>query len=205
VALGVLRLARTLRLDVVAEGIEHIDQLSELRRAACTTGQGYYFAKPTDPAAIDTLLRETSHYPMPQVARVVLVVDDEEILRRSTARILSMAGFDVVQAATGADTLRIAQETRLDAAILDVGLPDMTGFEIAERLGEMFHGELPMLILSGTSVDVDDRVRGLNLGADAYLTKPVAPKELIAVLEASLRSHPRRPGPAPTDKDLERR
>lgn len=189
VALGVLRLAGTLRLDVVAEGIEHVEQLAALRRAACTTGQGYYFAKPTDPAAIDALLRETSHYPMPQSARVVLVVDDEEMMRLTTARILRRAGFDVVEAGTGADAIRIAQEGRLDAAILDVGLPDMTGFEIAERLGEMFEGELPLLILSGTAVDVDDRVRGLNLGAEAYLTKPVAPQELIAVLEASLRSH----------------
>jgi diguanylate cyclase (GGDEF)-like protein/PAS domain S-box-containing protein len=197
VALGVLRLARSLRLKVVAEGIERVEQLAELRRAACTTGQGYYFAKALDPAAIENLLQEVSHYPMPESPRLILVVDDEVALRTSTARILRRAGYDVVEAGTGLEAFRLARESRLDAAILDVGLPDMTGFEVAERLGEMSQGELPIFILSGTAVDVDDRVRGLNLGADAYLTKPIEPRELVAVLGASLRGHGADPAASP--------
>jgi diguanylate cyclase (GGDEF)-like protein/PAS domain S-box-containing protein len=189
VALGVLRLARSLRLDVVAEGIERVEQLNELRRAACTTGQGYFFAKALHPMAVESLLSEVTHYPLPESLQLVLLVDDEESLRLLTARILRNAGYDVVEAGTGAEAIRIAEKTRLDAVILDVGLPDMNGFEISERLRDVLQGGVPIIYLSGTAIGVDDRVRGLNLGAEAYLTKPVAPEELIAVLGASLRSH----------------
>jgi diguanylate cyclase (GGDEF)-like protein/PAS domain S-box-containing protein len=189
VALGVLRLARGLRLDVVAEGIERVEQLAELRRAACTTGQGYYFAKALDPSAVESLLQDAAHYSLPESSRLVLLVDDEEALRMLTARILRNAGYEVVEAGTGEEAIRIAEQTRLDAVILDVGLPDMSGFDISERLGGDSQSGVPIIYISGTAIDVDDRVRGLNLGAEAYLTKPVAAQELIAVLGASLRSH----------------
>jgi CheY-like chemotaxis protein len=187
--LGVLRLARGLQLDVVAEGIERVEQLIELRRAACTTGQGHYFARALAPAAIEKLLEDARRYPLPEPARLVLLVDDEEALRMLTARILRNAGYEVVEAGTGEEAIRIAEQTRLDAVILDVGLPDMSGFEISERLGGHSQSGVPIIYVSGTAIDVDDRVRGLNLGAEAYLTKPVAAQELIAVLGASLRSH----------------
>jgi CheY-like chemotaxis protein len=175
----------------VAEGIERVEQLAELRRGACTTGQGFYFAKALDPASVQSLLRdmETAHYPMPESPQLILVVDDEPAVRESTCAILRRAGYEVLQAGTGREALEIAEHNRLDAAILDIGLPDMAGFEVAERLGAMAHGRLPLLILSGTAVSVEDRVRGLTIGAEAYLTKPVAPQELIAVLFASLRTH----------------
>jgi predicted signal transduction protein with EAL and GGDEF domain/ActR/RegA family two-component response regulator len=187
-ASGVIRLASSLRIEVVAEGIERVDQLAELRRSGCTRGQGYYLCKPLDTVSIDALLREISHYTMPESPKLILVVDDDEAIRVSTGRVLRNVGYEIVEAETGSDALRIAQETQLDAVILDVKLPDMDGLEICQKLGGMSRGELPIVHLSGTAVAVDDRIRGLESGSDVYLTKPVAPKELIAVLDALLRS-----------------
>jgi CheY-like chemotaxis protein len=188
VASGVIQLARSLRIEVVAEGIETVDQLAELRRLHCTRGQGYYLCRPQDPASIEALLRAGSDYEMPDSPSLIMVVDDEDAMRVSTGRVLRNAGYEVVEAKNGAEALRIAGEMRLDAAILDVELPDIDGFEICRQLSHTSHGELPILYLSGAAVAVDDRVRGLDLGAQAYLTKPVSPKELIAVLGALLRT-----------------
>lgn len=188
VAVGLILLARSLHLDVVAEGIENVDQLVELRRSGCPRGQGWFLYSPMDAAGIEALLDEGSTYLMPELPRLVLVVDDDEDVRVSLGRVLRAVGYDVIEAENGAEALRIVEETRLDAVILDVVLPDMDGFEISRRLGEMSQGDLPILHLSGVSVGVDDRVRGLDLGAAAYLTKPVAPAELVAVLGALLRN-----------------
>jgi EAL domain-containing protein (putative c-di-GMP-specific phosphodiesterase class I)/CheY-like chemotaxis protein len=188
VAAGVIRLARSLHIEAVAEGIERVDQLTELRRLHCTRGQGYYLSRPQDPATVESILRHGSDYVMPISSTIVLVVDDNEEVRRSTSRILSQAGYEVLEAGTGLEALRMAGETRLDAAILDIELPDMDGFELCRRLAEMSHGDLPILHLSGAAVAIEDRVRGLDTGAQAYITKPVAPRELLAVLGALLRS-----------------
>jgi diguanylate cyclase (GGDEF)-like protein/PAS domain S-box-containing protein len=187
-ASSVIRLASSLCIEVVAEGIERVDQLAELRRSGCTRGQGYYLCKPLDTTSIDALLREVSHYTMPESPKLILVVDDDEAIRVSTGRVLRNVGYETVEAETGSDALRIAQETQLDAVILDVKLPDMDGLEICQQLGGISHGQLPIVHLSGTAVAVDDRIRGLESGSDVYLTKPVVPKELIAVLDALLRS-----------------
>jgi diguanylate cyclase (GGDEF)-like protein/PAS domain S-box-containing protein len=186
VALATIRLARTLHLDIVAEGIEREDQLIELRRAACTRGQGYYFWKPMAAESVDILLEEGAHSILPAVPRVILVVEDDEALLETTARLLRHAGMEAVEARSGQEALQLAAVTRLDAVILDVALPDIDGFEVCRQLN-LRHGDVPVIYISGAAVEVDDRVRGLNQGAEAYLTKPVAPLELLAVLGSMLR------------------
>ncbi len=118
---------------------------------------------------------------------LILVVDDEEGNRYAIARWLTAAGFRVVQAATGVDALARAADG-VDLVVLDVVLPDIHGFEVARRLKlDARTAHLPVLHLSAARVSTADRVEGLETGADAYLTHPVVPEELIAIVRALLR------------------
>ena len=118
---------------------------------------------------------------------VVLVVDDTEANRYAVTRWLQQAGFQVVEAARGAEALDLAPKTA-DLVILDVHLPDIHGFEVARRLKtDARTAHLPVLHLSAERVAAADRAVGLEVGADGYLTHPVEPAELIASVRALLR------------------
>ena len=194
VALAVIRLARSLHLDIVAEGIERADQLAELRDARCTRGQGYYLGRPLDVASVEDLLEGLPRSVLPrELVRAVLVVDDDDEVRHSTGRVLARAGYEVVEAATGQEAILAVRTRCLDAVVLDVELPDINGLEVCKQIKELSQDDLPVLYLSGAAVTVDDRVRGLNV-ADGYLIKPAAPAELVATLGSLLRTW-RRGGP----------
>jgi two-component system, OmpR family, response regulator PrrA len=115
----------------------------------------------------------------------VLVVDDDEVIVDSLRRALELEGYRVVTAADGTQALRVVAADRLDAVVLDVGLPDLNGRIVTAR---MRAGGLatPILILSALD-QVDDRIAGLEAGADDYLVKPFAMDELTARLRALLR------------------
>jgi len=115
----------------------------------------------------------------------VLVVDDDEVIVDSLRRGLELEGYAVVTAADGTQALRVVSADRIDAVVLDVGLPDLNGRIVTAR---MRAGGLatPILILSALD-QVDDRVAGLEAGADDYLVKPFAMDELTARLRALLR------------------
>ena len=118
----------------------------------------------------------------------ILLVDDSTKVRFVTARILRGAGFHVEEAATGGDALRLAAEEHLDLIILDIQLPDVDGFEVCRRLkSDPATAGIPVLHLSGVYRGVNDRVRGLEIGADGYLTKPFEAAELVATVRALLR------------------
>jgi len=189
VALALIRLGRSLHIDVVAEGIEREDQLDKLRAAGCTRGQGYYFWRPLDVAAVEELLEVVQENASPrELACVVLVVDDDDDVRRSTGMILAGAGYEIVEAATGQQALDAVRNRHLDAVVLDIKLPDISGFEVCETIKELSNGDLPVLHLSGVAVATGDRVRALDLGADGFLLKPVDPADLVATLAATLRA-----------------
>jgi signal transduction histidine kinase/DNA-binding response OmpR family regulator len=108
------------------------------------------------------------------------------MVRFATAETLRAAGFDVLEAADGADGLRLAAQS--DVVVLDIRLPDMDGFEVCRRLkASPATASIPILHLSGIHCDVEDRVRGLETGADAYLSRPVEAEELVATVRALLR------------------
>ncbi len=118
---------------------------------------------------------------------VILNVDDYEPARYATSRILRGAGFEVLEAATGAETLRLVAE-QPDLVILDVNLPDMHGFEVCRRIKADPHtARIPVLHLSASYRGSEARVKGLEGGADGYLTTPVEPEELVASVKALLR------------------
>lgn len=115
----------------------------------------------------------------------VLIVEDSERLRRFLARGLAGAGFAVDVAADGAEGLAFAAAYEYDAVVLDLMLPGLPGLEVLRRLRRR-GGSVHVLILSARD-QIEDRVRGLELGADDYLVKPFAFDELVARLRALVR------------------
>jgi signal transduction histidine kinase len=122
-----------------------------------------------------------------QVDRPILVVDDTNSTRYSTARILRAAGVEVIEATNGQQALEMAPGC--GAIVLDVNLPDMDGFEVCRRLrAGAVNARVPVIHLSAQRLRDEDKIRGLEAGADAYLTHPVEPGVLVATINALLRA-----------------
>jgi two-component system response regulator MprA len=115
----------------------------------------------------------------------VLVVDDEPAVRRALERALKLESYDVDLAADGEEALDAMATNPADAVILDVGMPRLDGLEVCRRL-RAAGDRTPILMLTARDA-IDDRVRGLDVGADDYLVKPFALRELQARLRALLR------------------
>ncbi len=116
--------------------------------------------------------------------RRILVVDDEERMVRFIRLNLDHDGFQVVEAYTGQQAMDKLRETLPDLVLLDVMLPDIDGFELLRMIRE--NHDIPVIMLTAKSEE-DDRVRGLELGADDYVTKPFSPRELVSRVKAVLR------------------
>jgi DNA-binding response OmpR family regulator len=129
----------------------------------------------------------------------VLVVEDDEPIADVLRRTLRQEGHEVRSSADGPEALRAAEEFVPDLVILDLGLPGLDGIEVARRLRA--DSDVPILILTARS-DLDDRVEGLDSGADDYLVKPFERKELLARLRALLRRRPPRGSAALVVGDL---
>lgn len=119
----------------------------------------------------------------------ILVVDDEDAGRFVKVERLRRSGFTVISASTGQEALKLAETEGPDLIVLDVNLPDISGLEVARRVRSSETGAplLPILQISNTAVGVADRVRGLEHGADVYLTEPVDGEVLVATVHALLR------------------
>jgi two-component system OmpR family response regulator len=115
----------------------------------------------------------------------VLVVDDENSISELIATSLKFVGFDVRTAATGAQALQIAEEFKPHALILDVMLPDQNGFEVCRQLRSEGHNVGVLFLTAKDSVE--DKIAGLTIGGDDYVTKPFSLEELVARLRALLR------------------
>ena len=116
----------------------------------------------------------------------ILVVDDERAVRDSLRRALELEGYDVELAADGEEALeRLSSNGEPDAVILDILMPKMDGLEVCHRLRREGH-RLPVLMLTARD-EVENRVSGLDAGADDYVTKPFALEELLARMRALLR------------------
>jgi PAS domain S-box-containing protein len=119
----------------------------------------------------------------------VLYVDDDEVNREALSWLFQDAGIDMKQASTGQEALRLAAE-KPDLVILDVNLPDINGLEVCRRLkAHPATTTIPVMHLSGVYRTAGDKTHALDEGADAYLTKPVEPHELLAQAKALLRIH----------------
>ena len=121
------------------------------------------------------------------MAATVLVVEDERKLRDLVRSYLERAGFTVLSTDSGAEALTMALTSAPDLVILDLGLPDVPGEAVARELrAGPVTGATPILMLTAKSAE-EDRIRGLELGADDYVTKPFSPRELVLRVQAILR------------------
>ena len=136
-------------------------------------------------------MTEQPTFTIPAGARV-LVVDDDPAVREAVARALRLERLDVTTADDGQEALDQLSEQRFDAVVLDVAMPRLDGLEVSRRL-RLAGDRTPVLILTARD-EVDDRVAGLDAGADDYLAKPFALKELKARLRALLRRLDAGPG-----------
>lgn len=120
-----------------------------------------------------------------EVEATLLVVDDEPNIRELLSTSLRFAGFEVISAANGAEALRLAEQQVPDLLVLDVMLPDMDGFTVTRRLRQSgLH--IPVVFLTARD-DTSDKITGLTVGGDDYVTKPFSLEEVVARIRAVLR------------------
>jgi two-component system KDP operon response regulator KdpE len=114
----------------------------------------------------------------------ILVVDDEERMAHFVRLNLEYDGFEVIEAYKGMDAIHAMRDSLPDLILLDVMMPDLDGFEVLRTIREVSNVPVIMLTAKG---EEDDRVMGLELGADDYITKPFSPRELVSRVKAVLR------------------
>ena len=129
----------------------------------------------------------------------VLVVEDEDDVRRLVRVLLERAGHTVAEASNGVEALRRVQAVQPDLVVLDVTMPELDGWQTLERIRDL--SDVPVLMLTARAGELD-KVRGLKAGADDYVTKPFGRQELLARVEALLRrtSGPHEVRPAYEDR-----
>ncbi len=119
---------------------------------------------------------------------LLLIVDDNATTRYAMRRVLERHGYQVLEAGTGSEGLELVANASPDALILDVNLPDMSGFDIARQLrADASTALLPLIHVSAASIETNDIITGLDAGGDAYLIHPVDPDVLLATLRTLLR------------------
>ena len=121
------------------------------------------------------------------MTKKVLVVDDDELVLIAIQELLTPLGFSVTICSSGAVALQRAASDRFDLIILDVIMPEMDGFEVCQRIRQIgSYTETPVIMLTAKSGE-EDRQRGLEVGANLYLPKPISPKRLVALVEEAIQ------------------
>ena len=118
------------------------------------------------------------------MSKTILVVDDTASLRRMVQSYLTQEGFRVVTAADGQEALMVARQEQPDLILLDLMMPNMGGYDFIRAYSK--DGRAPIIVLTA-KLEENDKVLGLELGADDYVTKPFSPRELMARVRAVLR------------------
>lgn len=129
----------------------------------------------------------------------ILVVDDEQEIADLVALYLQSEGFEVFRCYGGLDAMKVIAREKLDLAILDVMLPGISGLEICRKIREKHNFPVIMLTAKGEETD---KITGLTLGADDYITKPFLPLELVARVKAQLRRYKRYNTPGDAEDDV---
>lgn len=146
---------------------------------------GFAADRPDRP--VDTPAAGSPAVVRPVAGERILLVDDEPDIVALVAYHLAKAGYRVATASSGGDALEVARRERPALVVLDLMLPDLSGFEVLERLrGDDATRGIAVLMLTAHGAE-PDRIRGLSLGADDYLTKPFSPQELVLRVAAILR------------------
>ena len=114
----------------------------------------------------------------------ILVVEDDEDIIKLLKIYLEGDGYRVISAENGIDALKIIENIKVDLVVMDIMMPKMDGYELTKKIREKY--TIPIIILSAKNKD-SDKIYGLNLGADDYITKPFNPLEIIARVNSNLR------------------
>jgi len=121
------------------------------------------------------------------MAKKVLVVDDDDLVLIAIQELLTPLGFAVTALSNGPEALEKVSEGQFELVILDVSMPEMTGFEVCQKIRQMgSYADTPILMLTARSGE-EDRQRGMEAGANLYLPKPISPKRLISLVEEALK------------------
>lgn len=131
----------------------------------------------------------------------ILIIEDDQSLLENTQTQFTKAGFGVDIAATAEEGLSLLDVNEYDSIVLDINLPDGNGFEICEKVRKQ-ENTTPIIIMTARD-GVSDKIKGLDLGADDYVLKPVDSQELIARVKALIRRNSKKPLPVLTISDLE--
>ena len=118
------------------------------------------------------------------MAYKILIAEDDRDIIELLALYLGGEGFEILAAENGQDALAIAQKEDISAALVDIMMPVINGFEFIKQLRTF--SQIPVIVLSARDLD-QDRILGLNIGADAYLTKPFNPLEVVAYVKSAIR------------------
>lgn len=132
----------------------------------------------------------------------VLIVDDDPEICLSLSKLLADAGFDPYEAETGEEAMAVAAAEKPELVLLDVKLPDTSGYALYRRLRDQFGEDFRVIFTSGSRTEALDRTAGLMIGADDYITKPYDPGELLARVTRLLER--RRSPSEPTEKPAHR-
>jgi DNA-binding NarL/FixJ family response regulator len=135
---------------------------------------------------ITSRARENGH-PGAAACSGILIVDADDHHRTSIAAALGRAGYETREAATGEQALDAARDEQLALVVLEVSLPDMSGYTVCRRLRESFGEALPIVLVSGDRTESYDRMAGLLIGADEYLAKPWAVDEFLFRVQRLVR------------------
>jgi CheY-like chemotaxis protein len=126
------------------------------------------------------------HLRVESMPATVLIIDDEIHMRRLTARMLELAGYSIIEAASGHQALALIQETRPDLITCDIAMPGMNGLEVLEILkSQPETAEIPVIMLTAVG-DEKDAARATHLGAADYITKPFSSTNLVETIERHL-------------------
>jgi DNA-binding response OmpR family regulator len=127
---------------------------------------------------------------------LILIVDDDIDTLKLVGLMLERKGYEIIAANTGKKALKLTQEKIPDLILLDIMMPEMDGYEVARRLREKPEtANIPIIMFTAKS-QTEDKIQGLEAGADAYITKPTQPRELFAQVKAILKRAPKQPPPA---------
>ena len=118
--------------------------------------------------------------------RNILVIDDDKSILRTFTRILKKSGYDIDIAETGKEALEKSKEKNFDLALIDIRLPDMDGTDLLPKMQKNMRNAVKIMITGFPSLE--NGVKALDGGADAYLVKPVKPEELLSLIEEKLRA-----------------
>jgi diguanylate cyclase (GGDEF)-like protein/PAS domain S-box-containing protein len=193
IVLAILSMAHSLKLDVVAEGVETAAQLAFLKRNHCDQVQGYFFSKPLGLLAVEQLLLKDQQMSPPEpecssLQKTLLLVDDEANILSALRRLLRNEGYRILSAGSAAEGFELLAQHRVQVIICDQRMPQMSGTEFFDRVKDMYPDTF-RIVLSGYT-DLESIMRAVNKGAIyRFYTKPWTDAVLLDELRDAFRHY----------------